>query len=97
MAGLLNRIGDRFALLTGPSARGASAAVAVGPPVEWVARLLEEHERRVFRMVSVFPGVFSLEAAEAVAGPGAGAVVLRLVDCSLLARRARVRMAGPGM
>ncbi len=35
-------------------------------------------------MVSVFPGVFTLEAAEAVAGPGAGAVVLRLVDCSLL-------------
>src|SRR6185437_9723136 len=46
--------------------------------------LLEEHERRVFRMVSVFPGVFSLEAAEAVAGPGSGAVVLRLVDYSLL-------------
>ena len=35
-------------------------------------------------MVSVFPGAFTLEAAEAVAGPGAGAVVLRLVDCSLL-------------
>jgi DNA-binding CsgD family transcriptional regulator/tetratricopeptide (TPR) repeat protein len=32
----------------------------------------------------VFPGPFTLEGAEAVAGPGAGAVVLRLVDCSLL-------------
>ena len=41
-------------------------------------------ERRVFRAVSVFPGPFTLEAAEAVAGPGAGAAVLRLVDCSLL-------------
>ena len=38
----------------------------------------------MFRAVSVFPGPFTLEAAEAVAGPGAGAVVLRLVDCSLL-------------
>jgi hypothetical protein len=36
------------------------------------------------RAVSVFPGPFTLEAAEAVAGAGAGAVVLRLVDCSLL-------------
>jgi hypothetical protein len=34
--------------------------------------------------VSVFPGPFTLEAAEAVAGPGASAVVLHLVDCSLL-------------
>jgi hypothetical protein len=32
----------------------------------------------------VFPGPFTLEAAEAAAGPGAGLVVLRLVDCSLL-------------
>jgi len=38
----------------------------------------------VFRAVSVFPGPFTLEAAEAVAGEGAGPVVLRLVDCSLL-------------
>jgi DNA-binding CsgD family transcriptional regulator/tetratricopeptide (TPR) repeat protein len=52
--------------------------------VEWSYRLLEEGERRVFRAVSVFPGPFTLEAAEAVAGAGAGAVVLRLVDCSLL-------------
>jgi len=35
--------------------------------------------------VSVFPAGFTLEGAEALAGPDAGAVVLRLVDCSLLA------------
>jgi hypothetical protein len=34
--------------------------------------------------VSVFAGPFTLEAAEAVAGPGAGPAVLHLVDCSLL-------------
>jgi tetratricopeptide (TPR) repeat protein len=39
----------------------------------------------VFRQLSVFPGPFTLEAAEAVAGPGAGPAVLHLVDCSLLA------------
>ena len=52
--------------------------------MEWSYRLLDEHERRVFRAVSVFPAGFTLEAAEAVAGPGAGPAVLRLVDCSLL-------------
>jgi predicted ATPase len=33
----------------------------------------------------VFPGPFTLDGAEAVAGAGAGRAVLRLVDCSLLA------------
>jgi hypothetical protein len=37
-----------------------------------------------FRAVSVFPGPFTLQAAEAVAGPDAEPAVLRLVDCSLL-------------
>ena len=34
--------------------------------------------------MSVFPAPFTLEAAEAVAGPEAVPAVLRLVDCSLL-------------
>ena len=52
--------------------------------MEWSYQLLDEHERRVFRLVSVFPGPFTLEAAEAVAGAGAGPAVLHMVDCSLL-------------
>src|SRR6185437_14074910 len=51
---------------------------------EWSYRLLSEEEQRVFRSLSVFPGPFTLEAAEAVAGPGAGEMVLRLVECSLV-------------
>ena len=51
--------------------------------VDWSYQLLDDDERRVFRAVSVFPGPFTLEAAEAVAGAGAGPAVLRLVDCSL--------------
>ena len=52
--------------------------------MEWSYRLLDERERRVFRAVSVFPGPFTLEGAEAVAGAGSGRAVLHLVDCSLL-------------
>ncbi|HEY7142934.1 MAG TPA: LuxR C-terminal-related transcriptional regulator, partial [Streptosporangiaceae bacterium] len=52
--------------------------------VQWSYELLDTEERRVFRAVSVFPGPFSLDGAEAVAGPAAGRTVPRLVDCSLL-------------
>jgi predicted ATPase len=53
--------------------------------VDWSYQLLPPPEQRVFRYLSVFPGPFSLEAAEAVAGPDAEPAVLHLVDCSLLA------------
>jgi DNA-binding CsgD family transcriptional regulator len=46
--------------------------------------LLDDFEQWVFRAVSVFPGPFTLEAAEAVAGAGAVQAVLRLADGSLL-------------
>ena len=55
--------------------------------VAWSYRLLNNNEQRVFRAMSVFPGPFTLAAAEAVAGKNAGQAVLRLVECSLLARR----------
>jgi predicted ATPase/DNA-binding CsgD family transcriptional regulator/transcriptional regulator with XRE-family HTH domain len=84
VAGLLDRIGDRFALLTEGDRVAADRQRSLAATVEWSYRLLEDRERRVFRAVSVFPGPFTLEAAEAVAGPGAGPAVLHLVDCSLL-------------
>jgi predicted ATPase/DNA-binding CsgD family transcriptional regulator len=84
VAQLLDRIDDRFALLTGGDRLAAGRQRSLAATVAWSYQLLEEHERPVFRAVSVFPAGFTLEGAEAVAGPGAGAVVLRLVDCSLL-------------
>jgi hypothetical protein len=84
VAQMLDRLDDRFALL-GPGQRlAASRHRSLAAAVEWSYRLLDDSERRVFRAVSVFPGPFTLQAAEAVAGPDAGPVVLRLVDCSLL-------------
>jgi predicted ATPase/DNA-binding CsgD family transcriptional regulator len=84
VTGLLDRIDDRFALLAGGDRTAPSRQRSLAATVEWSYQLLDEQERRVFRAVSVFPGPFTLAAAEAVAGADAGPAVLRLVDCSLL-------------
>ena len=84
VAQLLDRLDDRFALLAGGDRLAPARHRSLAATVEWSYQLLDEQEQRVFRAVSVFPGPFTLEAAEAVAGPGAGPAVLHLVDCSLL-------------
>jgi predicted ATPase/DNA-binding CsgD family transcriptional regulator len=81
---LLDRLDDRFTLLAGGDRLAPSRQRSLAATVEWSYQLLDEQEREVFRALAVFPAGFTLEAAEAVAGPGATAVVLRLVDCSLL-------------
>jgi predicted ATPase/DNA-binding CsgD family transcriptional regulator/transcriptional regulator with XRE-family HTH domain len=84
VAALLDRIDDRFTLLTEGDRGAADRQRSLAATVEWSYQLLEEHEQRVFCALSVFPAGFTLEAAEAVAGAGAALAVLRLVDCSLL-------------
>ena len=84
VAQLLARLDDRFGLLTAGDRLAAARQRSLAATVEWSYRLLDERERRVFRAVSVFPGPFTLEAAEAVAGQATGPAVLHLVDCSLL-------------
>jgi predicted ATPase len=84
VAQLLDRIDDRFGLLTDGDRLAEERQRSLAAAVRWSYKLLDEAERRVFRAVSVFPGPFTLDGAEAVAGPGAGRAVLRLVDCSLL-------------
>jgi non-specific serine/threonine protein kinase len=81
---LAGRLDELLTLLTGADRLAPGRHRSLEAAVEWSYRLLGEEERRVFRAVSVFPGPFTLEAAEAVAGQGAGLIVLRLVDCSLL-------------
>jgi len=81
---LLDRIDARFVLLDGGDRLAPDRQRSLAATVEWSYQLLEAPERRVFQLISVFPGPFTLEAAEAVAGPDAGPIVLRLVDCSLL-------------
>jgi len=85
MAQLSECLDDRFALLTAADRLAPGRHRSLAATVAWSYHLLEERERLVFRAVSVFPGPFTLAAAEAVAGPDAGTAVLRLVDCSLAA------------
>ena len=84
VAQLLERIDDRFGLLVAGDRLAAGRQRSLAATVEWSYQLLDEGERGVLRALSVFPGPFTLEAAEVVAGLNAGPVVLRLVDCSLL-------------
>ncbi|MBV9005605.1 MAG: hypothetical protein JO181_13170, partial [Solirubrobacterales bacterium] len=65
---LLDRIDDRFALLTEGDRGAADRQRSLAATVEWSYQLLDEQEQRVFRRVAVFPAGFTLEAAEAVAG-----------------------------
>jgi non-specific serine/threonine protein kinase len=84
VAQLLDRLDDSLALLAGGDRLAAGRHRSLAATAQWSYQLLADAEQRVFRAVSVFPGPFTLEAAEAVAGPEAVPAVLRLVDCSLL-------------
>jgi predicted ATPase/DNA-binding CsgD family transcriptional regulator len=96
---LADRLDDRLRLLTGTNRLAADRHRSLAATAEWSYQLLTEHERQVYRWLAVFPGAFTLEAAETVAGADAGLAVLHLVDCSLLGPprtgpdgRARYRM-----
>jgi predicted ATPase/transcriptional regulator with XRE-family HTH domain len=84
VAQLLDRLDQRFALLTAGDRLAAGRQRSLAATVEWSYQLLGEREQRVFRQISVIAGAFTLEAAEAVARQGAAPAVARLVDCSLL-------------
>ena len=81
---LLDRLDDRFRLLVSANRAVAARQRSLEATVDWSYQLLTESEQRVFRRLAIFPGPFTLDAAEAVAGADAEAAVLRLVDCSLL-------------
>jgi predicted ATPase/DNA-binding CsgD family transcriptional regulator len=84
VAQLLESLDGRLALLAGGDRLAAGRHRSLAAAAEWSYQLLAGDERRVFRLVSVFPAPFTLEAAEAVAGEGVAEAALRLVECSLL-------------
>jgi non-specific serine/threonine protein kinase len=81
---LLDRISDRFSLLTDADRLAEERQRSLAATVRWSYQLLNATEQRVLRALSAFPGPFTLDAAEAITSADAGQVVLRLVDCSLV-------------
>ena len=63
---ITSRLQDRFRLLTGGSRTSVAQQRTLEATVDWSYDLLSETERRALRALSVFPGGWSLEAAEEV-------------------------------
>jgi predicted ATPase/DNA-binding SARP family transcriptional activator len=88
---IVERVDDRFALLTGGARTAAVRHQTLRGVVDWSYELLFSAEQRVFRYVSIFAGGFDLHAAEAVCAsdetPMSDVVDLlgNLVDKSLVA------------
>ena len=72
LAQLVDRLDDQSRLLASASRAAAARQRSLQATVEWSYQLLSEPEQQVFRRLAVFPGPFTLDAAEAVAGSGAG-------------------------
>jgi predicted ATPase/DNA-binding CsgD family transcriptional regulator len=89
-----DRLGDRFGLLVEGSRGAPSRQRTLGGAIDWSYDLCSPQEQLVWGRLSVFPGTFDLEAAEAVAsGDGVDradvlGLVTGLVDKSILLRQA---------
>jgi predicted ATPase len=85
---LLERLERRLPLLTGGPRDLPERQRTLRGAIEWSHDLLEPDEQRLFARLAVFRGGWTLEAAEAVAGPDLGSEVIdglgSLVDRSLI-------------
>jgi predicted ATPase/DNA-binding CsgD family transcriptional regulator len=100
---LVERLNDRFQLLVGGSRTAPVRHQTLEATIAWSHDLLGQDDRAVLRRLSVFPGSFSLEAAETVGQAGTAApagvidVLTSLVERSFVVRegtsgRARYRL-----
>ncbi|HYL40996.1 MAG TPA: BTAD domain-containing putative transcriptional regulator, partial [Candidatus Binatus sp.] len=64
------RLADRFDLLSGADRTAEPRQQTLRGAIEWSYDLLDEHERALFRRLSVFSGAFDLSAATAVCAGG---------------------------
>lgn len=63
---IIERLDDRFALLSRRTVAGATRHQALRTAIDWSHDLLAPDERTLFRRLGIFGGRFSLEDAEAV-------------------------------
>ena len=89
---ILDRLSDRFSLLTGGGRAALPRHQTLRTTIEWSHDLLAEDERAVLRRSCVFAGAFTLEDAESVCVPEGAPVshaldlMASLVDKSLVRR-----------
>ncbi|GAB3889632.1 hypothetical protein GCM10029964_059680 [Kibdelosporangium lantanae] len=83
VADVARRLDDRFALLRGGSRDAPARHRTLHAVVDWSWNLLDPAERAAMRSLAVFPGGFTVQAAEHVV-PDALDTVEHLVDQSLL-------------
>ncbi|WCD96406.1 BTAD domain-containing putative transcriptional regulator [Streptomyces sp. HUAS 31] len=81
---IADRLDDRFRLLTSGSRTVLPRQQTLRAVVDWSWELLDDSEREVLRLLSVFAGGCDLAAAEAVCGPAALETLGSLVDKSLV-------------
>jgi predicted ATPase/DNA-binding CsgD family transcriptional regulator len=67
---LVERLGDRFRLLVGGSTTAPARQRTLEATITWSHDLLDPQDRTMLRRLAVFPGSFTLDAAEAVCGWG---------------------------
>ncbi|WP_435281152.1 ATP-binding protein [Streptomyces koelreuteriae] len=81
---IARRLGDRFALLRGGVRSVPERHRTLHAVVDWSWNLLVEEARAALRLLSVFPGGFTGEAADQVLGEDALFLLEQLADQSLL-------------
>ena len=64
---IVERLNDRFTLLTGGARTSLPRHQTLRATITWSYELLSEHTKTLFSRLSIFPGGFTLEAAENVA------------------------------
>ena len=77
---LLARLEKRLSFLTGGARDAPARQRTLRDAIAWSHDLLDPEERAVLRRLAVFVGGFTLEAAEAVANPGATLDIVGLVE-----------------
>ena len=73
-----------LSLLDGPVRRGRGRRRSIRATIDWGYQLLDADDQRLIRMLSVFRGGFSPEAAEAITGGEASQGLPRLVAASMV-------------